>query len=113
MTPEEFRQRGHEIIDWLADYHAKISDYPVQPATHPGDVKAMLPAVPPLEAEGFDQIIADLDSVVLPNISHWQHPRFFGYFLQLAWLRYPGGPGERRTGGARPVLAVIARGDGD
>ncbi|CDN56775.1 Aromatic-L-amino-acid decarboxylase [Neorhizobium galegae bv. officinalis bv. officinalis str. HAMBI 1141] len=80
MTPEEFRQRGHEIIDWLADYHAKISNYPVQPGTRPGDVKAMLPAVPPAEAEGFDQIIADLDKVVLPNISHWQHPRFFGYF---------------------------------
>lgn len=80
MTPEEFRQRGHEIIDWLADYHAKISDYPVQPATQPGDVKTMLPAAPPAEAEGFGEIIADLDSVVLPNISHWQHPRFFGYF---------------------------------
>lgn len=80
MTPEEFRKRGHEIIDWLADYHAKIADYPVQPATQPGDVKAMLPASPPVEAEGFDGIIADLDSVVLPNISHWQHPRFFGYF---------------------------------
>lgn len=80
MTPEEFRKRGREIIDWLADYHAKISDYPVQPATQPGDVKAMLPASPPVEAEGFDEIIADLDSVVLPNISHWQHPRFFGYF---------------------------------
>ncbi|MVT50743.1 aminotransferase class V-fold PLP-dependent enzyme [Bradyrhizobium yuanmingense] len=80
MTPEEFRKRGHEIIDWLADYHAKMSDYPVQPATQPGDVKAMLPASPPVEAEGFDEIIADLDSVVLPNISHWQHPRFFGYF---------------------------------
>ncbi|MBY5775423.1 aminotransferase class V-fold PLP-dependent enzyme [Rhizobium leguminosarum] len=80
MTPEEFRKRGHEIIDWLTDYHVKISDYPVQPATRPGDVKAMLPAVPPIEAEDFDQIIADLDTVVLPNISHWQHPRFFGYF---------------------------------
>ncbi|ODM84146.1 pyridoxal phosphate-dependent decarboxylase family protein [Bradyrhizobium elkanii] len=80
MTPEEFRKRGHEIIDWLADYHAKISDYPVQPATQPGDVKAMLPVSPPVDAEGFDEIIADLDSVVLPNISHWQHPRFFGYF---------------------------------
>lgn len=80
MTPEEFRKRGHEIIDWLADYHAKIADYPVQPATQPGDVKAMLPASPPVEAEGFGEIIADLDSVVLPNISHWQHPRFFGYF---------------------------------
>jgi len=80
MTPEEFRRRGHEIIDWLADYHAKIADYPVQPATQPGDVKAMLPTVPPVDAEDFDRIIADLDSVVLPNISHWQHPRFFGYF---------------------------------
>ncbi|MBY5827675.1 pyridoxal phosphate-dependent decarboxylase family protein [Rhizobium leguminosarum] len=80
MTPEEFRRRGHEIIDWLADYHAKISDFPVQPATLPGDVKAMLPAMPPVQAEGFDQIVADLDKVVLPNISHWQHPRFFGYF---------------------------------
>ena len=80
MIPEEFRRRGHEIIDWLADYHAKIADYPVQPATQPGDVKAMLPTVPPVDAEDFDRIIADLDSVVLPNISHWQHPRFFGYF---------------------------------
>lgn len=80
MTPEEFRRRGHEIIDWLADYHAKIAEYPVQPPTQPGDVKAMLPTVPPMEAESFDRIIADLDSVVLPNISHWQHPRFFGYF---------------------------------
>lgn len=80
MTPEEFRQRGHELIDWLADYHAGLSDHPVQPATQPGDVKGMLPSVPPMQGEGFDRIIADLNTVVLPNISHWQHSRFFGYF---------------------------------
>jgi aromatic-L-amino-acid/L-tryptophan decarboxylase len=80
MNSEEFRRRGYEIIDWLADYQARISSLPVQPLSKPGDVKAMLPASPPQKSENFDRVLNDVETIVLPNISHWQHPRFFGYF---------------------------------
>nr|WP_269757803.1 aminotransferase class V-fold PLP-dependent enzyme [Aureimonas altamirensis] len=80
MTPEEFRLRGHQLVDWLADYHEGLSDRPVQPSTQPGSVKDRLPQSPPVDAEGFDALIADLDEIVVPHLSHWQHPRFFGYF---------------------------------
>jgi aromatic-L-amino-acid decarboxylase len=80
MTPEEFRKYGHAIVDWIADYRAGLGKLPVMARTEPGAVKAMLPASPPQTAEGFDAILADLDRVVLPNLSIWQHPRFFGYF---------------------------------
>ncbi|HZN47827.1 MAG TPA: pyridoxal-dependent decarboxylase [Ramlibacter sp.] len=80
MTPEEFRKYGHAIVDWIADYRAGLEKLPVMARTEPGAVKAMLPASPPQTAEGFDAILADLDRVVLPNLSIWQHPRFFGYF---------------------------------
>jgi aromatic-L-amino-acid decarboxylase len=80
MTPEEFRKYGHAIVDWIADYRASLEKLPVMARTEPGAVKAMLPASPPQAPEAFDAILADLDRVVLPNLSIWQHPRFFGYF---------------------------------
>lgn len=80
MTPEEFRAAGHSLIDWLADYRARVADLPVMAQTAPGEVKAQLPSEPPVEAEPFDRVLADLDKIVLPGLSHWQHPRFFGYF---------------------------------
>ena len=80
MTPEEFRKYGHAIVDWIADYRASLETLPVMAKTEPGAVKAMLPATPPQDAESFDRIVADLDRVVQPNLSIWQHPRFFGYF---------------------------------
>jgi aromatic-L-amino-acid decarboxylase len=80
MTPEEFRKYGHAIVDWIADYRASLEQLPVMAKSEPGAVKAMLPASPPQGAEGFETILADLDRVVLPNLSIWQHPRFFGYF---------------------------------
>src|SRR5512143_1168249 len=80
MTPEEFRRFGHRIVDWIADYRARIGDRPVMSRAEPGSIRAKLPASPPQEPEGFDAVLRDLDSVVLPGISHWQHPRFFGYF---------------------------------
>jgi aromatic-L-amino-acid decarboxylase len=80
MTPEEFRQHGHAIVDWIADYRARLEERPVMAKTEPGAVKALLPQSPPQEAEAFDAILRDLDRVVLPHLTLWQHPRFFGYF---------------------------------
>jgi aromatic-L-amino-acid decarboxylase len=80
MTPEEFRKIGYRVVDWIADYRAKISELPVMASTAPGAVKARLPSDPPEKPESFDQIFRDLDEIILPGLSHWQHPRFFGYF---------------------------------
>jgi aromatic-L-amino-acid/L-tryptophan decarboxylase len=77
---EEFRRQGHALIDWLADYHAGLAARPVMATTHPGEIRAALPASPPETSEPFGDIVADLDRVILPGLSLWQHPRFFGYF---------------------------------
>ena len=86
MTPEEFRAAGHRLIDWIADYRAGAGTRRVMAATSPGDIKALLPATPPQQPESFDTIIGDLDRVVVPGITTWQHPRFFGYFPSNALL---------------------------
>lgn len=86
MTPEEFRKQGHAVVDWIADYRARLETLPVMARSAPGDVKAQLPAQPPQAAEPFEAILADLDRVVLPGLSLWQHPRFFGYFPSNASL---------------------------
>ena len=80
MTPDEFRAHGYALIDWIADYRATLAARPVMAATAPGQVKAALPAAPPMSPEPFDAVLADLDSVLVPGLTHWQHPRFFGYF---------------------------------
>ena len=80
MTPEEFRKTGHQLIDWIADYRARVEQLPVMARTAPGEIKAQLPDAPPQAPEPFDAIIHDLDRIILPGLSHWQHPRFFGYF---------------------------------
>jgi len=80
MTPEEFRQHGHEVVDWIADYWSRIGSFPVRSEVSPGDVRAALPPTAPEQGEPFSAVLADLDRVVLPGITHWQHPGFFGYF---------------------------------
>jgi aromatic-L-amino-acid decarboxylase len=80
MTPEEFRTHGHQLIDWLADYRANIADRPVMATTKPKEITNQLPSSAPNEPEPFANILADMDTLVLPGLSHWQHPRFFGYF---------------------------------
>ena len=84
MTPEQFRQHGHEVVDWIADYWARLQDdptsVPVRSQVSPGDVRASLPISAPEQGEPFSAVLADLDRVVLPGVTHWQHPGFFGYF---------------------------------
>jgi aromatic-L-amino-acid/L-tryptophan decarboxylase len=80
MTPSEFRKIGHQLIDWIADYRAHVSEFPVMAPTAPGEVKAQLPAEPPARPETFDTILGDLNRIIVPGLSHWQHPQFFGYF---------------------------------
>ncbi|OZM73773.1 aspartate aminotransferase family protein [Amycolatopsis antarctica] len=80
MTPEEFRAHGKQVVDWIADYLAGIEAHPVRSQSAPGDVRAALPAHPPERGEPFEAVLADLDRVVLPGITHWQHPSFFAYF---------------------------------
>src|SRR5262245_7202214 len=80
MTPDEFRIYGHKLIDWIADYRATLHKRPVMATTQPGEIKAGLPAEPPTSAEPFDAVLRDLDSVILPGLTLWQHPRFCGYF---------------------------------
>jgi aromatic-L-amino-acid decarboxylase len=80
MTPEEFRRAGHALVDWIADYRARVAERPVMSTVEPGAVRAALPAAPPEEPEAFAAVLRDLDAILVPGLSHWQHPRFFGYF---------------------------------
>ena len=80
MTPDEFREYGHQLIDWLADYRSTLADRPVMATTQPGDIRSQLPVHPPQQPEDFREVLADLDRIVLPGLSHWQHPRNFAYF---------------------------------
>ncbi len=86
MTPDEFRAYGHRLIDLIADYRATLCDRPVMAPTEPGAIRALLPAEPPRAGEPFGQIVDDLERLVMPGLSHWQHPRFFGYFPANALL---------------------------
>jgi aromatic-L-amino-acid/L-tryptophan decarboxylase len=81
MTPEEFRRAGHRLIDWIADYRATIADRPVAAVTQPGEIKDRLPEEPPASPESFDAILADFERILVPGLTHWQHPRFFGFFM--------------------------------
>jgi aromatic-L-amino-acid decarboxylase len=80
MSKEEFRRFGHELIDWVAEYLERVEDLPVLSRIEPGDLKAKLPVAPPETGEPMEQIIADVDRLIVPALTHWSHPSFFAYF---------------------------------
>jgi len=80
MTPDEFRRYGRAVIDWIADYFEQVENYPVLSQVKPGEIRARLPEHPPQSGEPFEAILADMDEIILPGITHWQSPNFFAYF---------------------------------
>ena len=82
MTPDDFRKAGHALVDWIADYRERLATgaFPVQARVAPGDLIKQLPATAPEMPEPLDAILADLDRLITPGITHWQHPQFYGYF---------------------------------
>ncbi len=80
MTPEQFREYGRAVVDWIANYYETIESLPVLSQVQPGKIRSMLPAEAPREGETFPDILRDMNSVVLPGITHWQSPNFFAYF---------------------------------
>src|SRR3954454_25255756 len=87
MVPDErerFLEDGRAALEWVADYLERVRELPVLAQVEPGDVRARLPAATPEEAEPFSAVLRDLDDVLLPGITHWQHPRYFAYFAVTA-----------------------------
>jgi aromatic-L-amino-acid decarboxylase len=86
VGPEEFRAAGHELIDWIADYRARIPALPVQAQVVPGQVAGPLASRAPAQPEPFAQVVADLGRIVVPGVTQVQHPRHFGWFPSNASL---------------------------
>ena len=83
MEPEAFRRVGHQLVDWIADYWDRVGDLPVRSQVAPGEVLSALPERAPEQpgdAELWADIVKDLEEVILPGMTHWQHPRFHAYF---------------------------------
>jgi aromatic-L-amino-acid/L-tryptophan decarboxylase len=80
MTPDELREWGYRVVDWVADYWSSVEDHPVVPPVEPGEVRSWLPPAPPEQPEPFADVLADLDRIVVPGTTHWQHPGFHAYF---------------------------------
>jgi aromatic-L-amino-acid/L-tryptophan decarboxylase len=80
MTSDEFRRYGRAMVDWIADYYDRIESFPVLAQVEPGTIRAALPPQPPVQGEPFDVILADVESLILPGITHWQSPNFFAFF---------------------------------
>jgi aromatic-L-amino-acid decarboxylase len=80
MTPDEFRRYGRAVVDWIADYYERVESLPVLSQVAPGQVRAALPPEPPAHGEPFEAMLADIDRIIMPGITHWQSPNFFAFF---------------------------------
>jgi len=80
MTPDEFRQRGAEMVEWIARYMERVESYPVMSTVKPGEVRSQLAPHPPLHGEAWDDVMSDVDDVIMAGITHWQSPGFYAFF---------------------------------
>ena len=80
MSAAEFRRHGHQLIDWISDYLEQVEQRPVLAQVAPGELRSQLPAAPPADGEPFAAILADVDRLIMPALTHWNHPSFFAYF---------------------------------
>jgi len=80
MNPGDFRAHAHELVDWMADYLEQVERLPVKPDLQPGTVLKQLPLAPPDDGEPFSAVFRDFREIILPGMTHWQHPSFFAYF---------------------------------
>jgi aromatic-L-amino-acid/L-tryptophan decarboxylase len=80
VTAKDLRFDGAAALEWVASYLEGLEGYPVSPSVAPGEIAATLPTQPPEEPEPFARILADLDRIIVPGITHWQAPGFFAYF---------------------------------
>src|SRR5258708_5329460 len=80
MTPSEFRRLGYLLVDWIADYRERVAELPVMSRVRPGAIREQLPPQPPSDGDSLAGLTEDLARIVLPGLTHWNHPRFFAYF---------------------------------
>lgn len=80
MDREEFRIHGKEMIDYICKYRETMKDMRVTPLVDPGYMRKEIPSAAPQDPETFDQILADIDTKIMPGMTHWGHPRFHAYF---------------------------------
>jgi len=80
MPPDEFRRHAHALVEWIANYFEHVEEHPVLSTAAPGALKRALPETAPESAEPFEQVLADLDRLIVPAATHWNHPGFFAYF---------------------------------
>lgn len=97
MASSEFRRHGHALVDWIAEYLDTLDQRPVRATVEPGEVRGRLPDGPPADGEPFEAILRDVEEVILPGLTHWQSPTFFGYFPANA--SYPSILGELLSAG--------------
>ena len=107
MNSKEFRKAGKDVIDWIADYYEKISEFPVMSQVKANAIRDDLPNDIPIEGESFECIMKDLEDIILPGISHWQSPNFYGFFL-IEIANIPRSIGKSIVG--KKAIAVIKLG---
>src|SRR5450432_2438944 len=97
MSPEEFRRMGHLVVDWLADYQLHPERFPVLSRVKPGEVTDALPESGPNRGEPMEAILHDFEQIIVPGLTHWNHPGFMAYFANTA--SGPGVLGEMLAAG--------------